>query len=120
LVASRCQKHLLSPAWSRSATAPDCRQVAATRTRPLAPPGGIDLIPIIETARGLDRPRAIRATGTRVRRLAFSAGDSTLDINMARSRDAAELAHAPAAIVPAAHGCSAAEIASLHKRGMVR
>lgn len=62
-------------------------------------PGGIDLIPIIETARGLDRLGAILATGTRVRRAAFGAGDFTLDVNMAWSRDEAELAHARAAIV---------------------
>ena len=65
------------------------------------PPGGIDLIPIIETARGLDRLGAILATGTRVRRIAFGAGDFTLDVNMAWSRGEAELAHARAAIVTA-------------------
>jgi citrate lyase subunit beta / citryl-CoA lyase len=65
------------------------------------PPGGIDLIPIIETARGLDRLGAILATGTRIRRVAFGAGDFTLDVNMAWSRGEAELAHARAAIVTA-------------------
>lgn len=65
------------------------------------PPGGIDLIPIIETARGLDRLGAILASGTRVRRVAFGAGDFTLDVNMAWSRGEAELAHARAAIVTA-------------------
>ncbi len=65
------------------------------------PPGGIDLIPIIETARGLDRLGAILATGTRVRRIAFGAGDFTLDVNMAWSPDETELAHARAAIVTA-------------------
>jgi citrate lyase subunit beta/citryl-CoA lyase len=65
------------------------------------PPGGIDLIPIIETARGLDRLGAILAAGTRVRRVAFGAGDFTLDVNMAWSRDEAELAHARATIVTA-------------------
>ena len=65
------------------------------------PPGGIDLIPIIETARGLDRLGAILATGTRVRRIAFGAGDFTLDVNMTWSRGEAELAYARAAIVTA-------------------
>jgi citrate lyase subunit beta/citryl-CoA lyase len=65
------------------------------------PPGGIDLIPIIETERGLDRLGAILAAGTRVRRVAFGAGDFTLDVNMAWSRDEAELAHARATIVTA-------------------
>ena len=65
------------------------------------PPGGIDLIPIIETARGLDSVAAIAASGTRVRRLAFGAGDFTLDVNMVWSRGESELAHARAAIVTA-------------------
>ena len=65
------------------------------------PPGGIDLIPIIETARGLDRLGAILAAGSRVRRVAFGAGDFTLDVNMAWSRDEAELVHARATIVTA-------------------
>jgi len=65
------------------------------------PAGAVDLIPIIETARGLDRLREILATGTRVRRVAFGAGDFTLDVNMIWSRGEAELAPARAAIVTA-------------------
>jgi citrate lyase subunit beta/citryl-CoA lyase len=65
------------------------------------PPGGIDLIPIIETARGLDRLGAILGAGTRTRRVAFGAGDFTLDVNMTWSRDETELAHARAVIVTA-------------------
>ena len=63
--------------------------------------GGIDLVPIIETARGLDRLGAILGAGTRVRRAAFGAGDFTLDVNMVWSRGEAELGHARAAIVTA-------------------
>src|SRR4051794_28602812 len=67
--------------------------------------GGIDLIPIIETARGLDRLSAILgailAAGTRVRRVAFGAGDFTLDVNMVWSRGEAELTPSRAAIVTA-------------------
>jgi citrate lyase subunit beta / citryl-CoA lyase len=65
------------------------------------PAGSIDLIPIIETARGLDRLRSILASGTRVRRIAFGAGDFTLDVNMTWSRGEAELAHARTAVVTA-------------------
>jgi citrate lyase subunit beta/citryl-CoA lyase len=65
------------------------------------PPGTIDLIPIIETARGLQQIDAILAAGTRVRRIAFGAGDFTLDMNMAWSRSEAELAHARAVVVTA-------------------
>ena len=63
--------------------------------------GAIDLIPIIETARGLSHIDGILAAGTRVRHVAFGAGDFTLDVNMAWSRDEAELAYARAAIVTA-------------------
>jgi citrate lyase subunit beta/citryl-CoA lyase len=63
--------------------------------------GSVDLIPIIETARGLQEINAILATGARVRRVAFGAGDFTLDVNMAWSRNEMELAHARSAIVAA-------------------
>ena len=65
------------------------------------PLGDIDLIPIIETARGVQQIDAILAAGTRVRRVAFGAGDFTLDVNMAWSRSETELAHARAVIVTA-------------------
>jgi citrate lyase subunit beta/citryl-CoA lyase len=61
----------------------------------------IDLIPIIETARGLTQLDAILAAGTRVKRIAFGAGDFTLDVNMQWKRDEAELAYARARIVTA-------------------
>jgi citrate lyase subunit beta / citryl-CoA lyase len=64
-------------------------------------PGQIDLIPIIETARGLQRIDAILAAGTRVRRIAFGAGDFTLDVNMVWTRHETELAHARAVIATA-------------------
>jgi citrate lyase subunit beta/citryl-CoA lyase len=65
------------------------------------PSGEIDLIPIIETARGLQQIDAVLAAGTRVRRVAFGAGDFTLDVNMAWNRNEAELAHARAVMATA-------------------
>ena len=65
------------------------------------PVGSIDLIPIIETARGVQQIDAILGAGTRVRRVAFGAGDFTLDVAMAWSRGETELAHARAVIVTA-------------------
>ncbi len=65
------------------------------------PHGGIDLIPIIETARGLQQLSPILAAGTRVRRVAFGAGDFTLDLAMTWSRAETELAPARAAIATA-------------------
>ena len=51
------------------------------------PAGGIDLVPIIETALGMSNIGAIAGSGSRTRRLAFGAGDYTLDLGMTWSRD---------------------------------
>ena len=55
------------------------------------PEGGIDLIPIIETALGISYLADICRSGTRVRRIAFGAGDFTLDMGMLWSRAETEL-----------------------------
>jgi citrate lyase subunit beta / citryl-CoA lyase len=55
------------------------------------PKGAIDIIPIIETAKGLSHVDAIVGAGTRVRRVAFGAGDFTLDVNIEWSRGEDEL-----------------------------
>jgi citrate lyase subunit beta/citryl-CoA lyase len=60
------------------------------RERGLAP-GSFDILPIIETGKGLANIRAICAAGTRVKRIAFGAGDFTLDMNITWSRSEAEL-----------------------------
>jgi citrate lyase subunit beta/citryl-CoA lyase len=59
------------------------------------------MIGIRSTARGLDRLGAILAAATRARRVAFGAGDFTLDVDMHWSRAETELAPARAAIVTA-------------------
>jgi citrate lyase subunit beta / citryl-CoA lyase len=53
--------------------------------------GGIDLIPIIETGLGISNLREICRSGTRTKRLAFGAGDFTLDMGMVWSRTEIEL-----------------------------
>ncbi len=63
---------------------------ALERDRGLAP-GGIDILPIVETAAGFTRLEAIARAGTRVRRIAFGAGDFTLDLNITWSRSEIEL-----------------------------
>ena len=68
------------------------------RDRGMAP-GAIDLMPIIETGRGLDAVTEIAGAGTRARRLSFGAADYTLDVGMRWSVEEGELAHARAAIV---------------------
>lgn len=65
------------------------------------PHGTVDLIPIVETARGLRQIDAILSAGHRVRRVAFGAGDFTLDLNTAWTRGETELAHARAMVVTA-------------------
>ena len=55
------------------------------------PEGGIDLIPIVETAKGYSDMASIVRAGTRVRRIAFGAGDFTLDVGLTWSTDELEL-----------------------------
>ena len=62
-------------------------------------PAGIDLIPIIETARGVHQAFDIANAGTRVRRLAFGAGDFTRDIGVRWSRGEVESHYARSALV---------------------
>ena len=61
--------------------------------------GGIDLMPIIETGRGMAALRDVARSGTRVRRLSFGAGDYTLDVGMRWTFEERELDHARTAIV---------------------
>lgn len=55
------------------------------------PAGSINLIPIIETALGISNLAEICRSGTRARKLAFGAGDFTLDMGMEWTRSEAEL-----------------------------
>jgi citrate lyase subunit beta/citryl-CoA lyase len=55
------------------------------------PPGRVDLLPIIETAAGFTSLETIARAKTRVRRLAFGAGDFTFDLGITWSRDELEL-----------------------------
>jgi citrate lyase subunit beta/citryl-CoA lyase len=55
------------------------------------PIGSVDLIPIIETAKGIARLAEILRATPRVKRAAFGAGDFTLDMGITWSRDEGEL-----------------------------
>lgn len=68
------------------------------RERGMAP-GAIDIMPLIETARGHDSARAIATAGTRIRRLSFGAGDYTKDLGMEWSTGEGELAAVRAEVV---------------------
>lgn len=61
--------------------------------------GGVDLIPIIETGAGMLALEKIANSATRVKRMAFGAGDYTLDMDSSWSRDESELADARARIL---------------------
>jgi len=61
--------------------------------------GSVDLIPIIETGAGMLAVGEIASAGTRVRRLAFGAGDYTLDMGSSWSRNETEIADARARIL---------------------
>ena len=61
--------------------------------------GAIDLLPILETARGIHNAYAIATAGTRVKRLAFGAGDFTRDIGVRWSRREVESQFARSALV---------------------
>jgi citrate lyase subunit beta/citryl-CoA lyase len=55
------------------------------------PVGGIDLLPIVETAKGFAALREILRSGTRARRVAFGAGDFTLDLGLTWTQAETEL-----------------------------
>jgi citrate lyase subunit beta/citryl-CoA lyase len=61
--------------------------------------GAIDLIPILETGKGVAALDEIARCGSRVQRMAFGAGDYTLDMAMAWTRDESELDHVRACMV---------------------
>lgn len=63
------------------------------------PVGGIDLMPIVETGRGVARTREICAAGGRLKRVSFGAGDYTRDMGMDWTRDEIECDPARAEIV---------------------
>ncbi len=61
--------------------------------------GSIDLMPLIETGRGVSNLKDIVSCRSRLRRLCFGAGDYTLDVGMRWSLDEVDLSHARAALV---------------------
>jgi citrate lyase subunit beta/citryl-CoA lyase len=62
-------------------------------------PGSVDIIPILETAKGLAAVADIAGCGTRVRRLSFGAVDFAKDLGLRLSLDEWELTPARSAIV---------------------
>ena len=58
--------------------------------------GSIEVMPIVETARGIENAAAIAGASARVRRLSFGGGDYTNDLDLIWSADEQELAYARA------------------------
>jgi citrate lyase subunit beta / citryl-CoA lyase len=63
------------------------------------PAGSIDLMPIIETARGVMALETLLAATPRVRRVAFGGGDYTLDLDLQWTIEESEFAFARARLV---------------------
>lgn len=62
-------------------------------------PGRFDILPIVETGKGVAALASICGAGTRVRRLSFGAGDYTLDMGLEWTDGERELDHARSQIV---------------------
>jgi citrate lyase subunit beta/citryl-CoA lyase len=63
------------------------------------PQGSVELLPLIETGAGLAQAEAIARAAPRVKRLAFGAGDFTLDLGLMWTREETELAAFRSALV---------------------
>ncbi|HAI21162.1 MAG TPA: CoA ester lyase [Clostridiales bacterium UBA8153] len=65
------------------------------------PPGTIDLIPLVENARGVESAFAIASAAPRVKRLVFGAVDYTADLGVELSADTPALVYARSRVVNA-------------------
>ena len=72
------------------------RMLAAAEAEQGIPVGSLDLMPIIETARGVESAKKIATADSRIKRLAFGGGDYTLDLNYQWEADETVLAYARA------------------------
>ena len=64
-------------------------------------PGALELMPIVETARGIESALEIASATPRVRRLAFGGGDYTHDLDLIWTPEETELAYARAKLTHA-------------------
>ena len=76
--------------------------LAAAETAQGMAVGSLDLMPIIETAAGVERARKIATADSRIKRMAFGGGDYTLDLNYEWNADESVLAYARAKLSHAA------------------
>jgi citrate lyase subunit beta/citryl-CoA lyase len=78
------------------------RLLAAAEAEQGLPVGSLDLMPIIETAAGVESAKKIATADSRIKRFAFGGGDYTLDLNYEWHADEAVLAYARAKLSHAA------------------
>jgi citrate lyase subunit beta/citryl-CoA lyase len=71
------------------------------------PPNSIELLPILETAKGIENANEIATVSDRICRLAFGGGDYTLDLNYIWNSDEEVLSYARSKI---GHACRMANI----------
>ena len=72
------------------------RMLAAAEAEQGLAVGSLDVMPIIETARGVESAKKIATTDSRIKRMAFGGGDYTLDLNYEWEADEAVLSYARA------------------------
>jgi len=72
------------------------RMLAAAEAEQGLTVGSLDMMPIIETARGVESAKKIATADSRIKRMAFGGGDYTLDLNYEWEADEAVLSYARA------------------------
>lgn len=72
------------------------RMLAAAEAEQGLTVGSLDVMPIIETARGVESAKKIATADSRIKRMAFGGGDYTLDLNYEWEADEAVLSYARA------------------------
>ena len=76
------------------------RMLAAAEAEQGLAVGSLDVMPIIETARGVESAKKIATADSRIKRMAFGGGDYTLDLNYEWEADEAVLSYARAKAIP--------------------
>ena len=72
------------------------RMLAAAEAEQGLAVGSLDVMPIVETARGVESAKKIATADSRIKRMAFGGGDYTLDLNYEWEADEAVLSYARA------------------------
>jgi citrate lyase subunit beta/citryl-CoA lyase len=96
VIGQRLDGIVLPKAESAAALQQVDRWITAAESAAGLPVSSLDLMPIVETARGVESALEIAGACARVRRLAFGGGDYTQDLDLVWTEDEHELAYARA------------------------